>query len=520
MTESRGVFLLKSGRKAVLFVIFGRTGIIVLMFALQLCILFGAFRWFKEFLPHIFGGTFIFYLFMILYLLNSGIDNSAKLTWLLVILLFPVFGALLYLFTKSEIGHRDLRDRSADIIDKTKDIISFDYDLTDKLNDDGVASLTRYLHKYADAVLYDNTEVEYFESGEKAFEQIIIKLKEAKKFIFLEYFIIQEGFMWGNILEILINKVKEGVDVRVIYDGTCEFLTLSGDYYKRLEAFGIKCKTFAPITPFISTQYNYRDHRKIIVVDGETAFTGGINLADEYINNVSRFGHWKDTAIMLRGDAVKSFTLMFLQMWNLYEKNRDFSVLDEDKDFNSETGQGFVIPYADCPVDNEHVGEQVYIDILNRAKRYVYIMTPYLILDGELEAAIAYAAKRGVDVRLILPGIPDKFFPYALAFTHYKTLIEAGVKLGEYIPGFVHSKVFICDGNEAVVGTINLDYRSLYHHFECAAFLYKVPCIDKIYDDFCETWKRCRFIYSENLYEKNMLRLFYGCIIKPLSPLL
>ena len=299
----------------------------------------------------------------------------------------------------------------------------------------------------------------------------------------MEYFIVDEGLMWGKVLEILARKAKEGVDVRVMYDGSCEFALLPRDYPRRLKALGIKCKVFAPVSPFVSTHYNYRDHRKILVIDGHTAFNGGVNLADEYINEKKKFGHWKDVAVMMKGEAVKSFTLMFLQMWGITEKE------DETVRFLSypalpQEAKGFVIPYGDCPLDNDKLGERVYMDILNRAVQYVHIMTPYLILDGEMETALKFAAEKGVEVALLLPGIPDKVIPYALAKTHYASLIASGVKIYEYTLGFVHAKAFVSDAREAVVGTINLDYRSLYHHFECAAYLYNTDCIAKIEEDF------------------------------------
>ena len=257
-----------------------------------------------------------------------------------------------------------------------------------------------------------------------------------------------------------------------MYDGMCEMSTLPVDYWKLLNAEGIKAKAFSPIRPVVSSHYNYRDHRKILVIDGKVAFNGGVNLADEYINRRERFGHWKDTAILLRGPAVKSFTLMFLQMWYVGAENPDYESFLVEAEPVPEA-KGYVMPYCDSPLDKEKVGETVYMDILNRATDYVHIMSPYLILDGELETALCFAAKRGVDVKLILPGIPDKKVPYDLAKTHYTHLTEAGVKIYEYTPGFVHAKVFVSDGIKATVGTINLDYRSLYHHFECATYLYK-----------------------------------------------
>ena len=306
----------------------------------------------------------------------------------------------------------------------------------------------------------------------------------------------------------------------MMYDGTCEFSTLPHDYPQRLRDLGIQCKMFSPVTPFLSTHYNYRDHRKILVIDGRVAFNGGINLADEYINRFEKHGYWKDTAVMLQGEAVQSFTLMFLQMWNLDEKQPEFDRFLAFPTCPPADAQGFVMPYGDCPLDTDKVGERVYMDILNRAQRYVHIMTPYLILDGELETALKFAAERGVDVTLILPGIPDKKIPYALARTHYASLLDSGVKILEFVPGFVHAKVFVCDDQEAVVGTINLDYRSLYHHFECATYLWGVPCISRIEEDIQETLTRCREVTPQSMKEDSFRRKATGFLCKAIAPLL
>ena len=321
-------------------------------------------------------------------------------------------------------------------------------------------------------------------------------------------------------MEILARKAAEGVDVRVMYDGTFEFSTLPHDYPKRLKALGIKCKMFAPVAPFVSTHYNYRDHRKILVIDGHTAFNGGVNLADEYINQIEKYGHWKDTAIMLKGEAVRSFTLMFLQMWGIDEKEQEFDRFLSFPSIPPENCSGYVLPYGDCPLDNDRVGERVYMDILNRAQRYVHIMSPYLILDGEMETALKFASERGVEVELILPGIPDKKIPYSLAKTHYASLLASGIKIYEYTPGFVHAKVFVSDHREAVVGTINLDYRSLYHHFECATYMYGTDCIPGIEADFQETKAKCRQVDMETVRREKWSVKLTGRLMKVIAPLL
>ncbi|MCM1113244.1 MAG: cardiolipin synthase [Muribaculum sp.] len=516
--ESEGLSLLKKGQKGIVHAIFSRMGIMFVLLVLQVMFLFSVFRWFEEFLPHILGGTVLFTVIMVLYLLNSRMDPTAKITWLVVIMLLPVFGALFYWYTRSDLGHKAMKKRMTQLISETKDLVPQSQETLEKLKarDPGAASLARYINRSSGPV-YENTTVTYFPLGEDKFAEMLRQLEQAKEFIFLEYFIIDEGMMWGKILEILARKAGEGVDVRVMYDGMCEFVLLPHDYPKRLKKLGIKCKAFAPLSPMVSTHYNYRDHRKILVIDGHTAFNGGVNLADEYINHVVKYGHWKDTAIMLQGEAVKSLTLMFLQMWSVTEVECEFS-----RFLNSPVrpSEGFVIPYGDCPLDDDKVGERVYMDILNRAKRYVYIMTPYLILDSEMETALKFAAERGVDVRLILPGIPDKTAPYALAKTHYAELLDSGIQIYEYTPGFVHAKVFLADDREAVVGTINLDYRSLYHHFECATYMNSVPCIPDIKADFQKTLPSCRQVTKETIWQgKGGLRIL-GAVLKAVAPLL
>ena len=305
-----------------------------------------------------------------------------------------------------------------------------------------------------------------------------------------------------------------------MYDGMLEVSTLPENYAELLEEHGIRARVFSPIIPLLSTHYNYRDHRKILVIDGKVAFNGGVNLADEYINRRERFGHWKDTAVMLKGDAVRSFTLMFLQMWNLYDEKPEFAPWITGKPEAAMNPSGYVIPYGDCPLDDDRVGETVYMDILNRAEHYVHIMTPYLILDDELESALKYAAMRGIDVKLILPGIPDKKLAYALAKSHYKRLIQAGVKIYEYTPGFIHAKVVTSDDRKAVVGTINLDYRSLYHHFECATYMYKTACIPAIERDMQETLSKCAEVTEESIRNEKLSYKIAGSLMKFIAPMM
>lgn len=518
--DSREILtLLPKKRKGFLKLIFSRIGFVALLLVMEFGILFSVYNWISEYFHWFALAQTVFSVGMVFYLFNCLMDATAKLTWLFLIMLFPVPATIMLWFTRKDIGHWSEKARMESLTAATRDMLAQEQATITKpeIVDSGTDDLCRFLNLGGCFPIYENTEVTYFPSGEAKFRAMLEELKKAERFIFLEYFIIDEGLMWGSILKILADKAARGVDVRVMYDGMCEISTLSADYPKRLEKLGVKCKPFSRIHPFISTHYNYRDHRKILVIDGKTAFNGGVNLADEYINHIERFGHWKDTALMLKGEAVQSFTLMFLQMWNMVERDVRW---DECGVRKAAASDGFVMPYCDCPLDGSRVGESVYIDILYRAKSYVHIMTPYLILDNELETALKFAARRGVDVKLILPGIPDKKAAYALAKSHYKSLLSAGVKLYEYTPGFVHAKVFVCDDEKAVAGTINLDYRSLYHHFECATYLYRASCVADIEADFEETLEKCRRVTSDTVKHEKLSYKALGGIMKLIAPLM
>ncbi|WP_419502831.1 phospholipase D-like domain-containing protein [Candidatus Allofournierella excrementavium] len=519
--KESGLRLLEKSRKGLVHALFSRLGLFLVLLVMEVLLLLSAFRWFARLLPHFIGGAALFSAVMVLYLLNTRMDATAKITWLVIIMAAPGAGALLFWLVRSDLGHRAEKARVAELIDLTRGTLPPQPEALAALEKEnpGAAALARYVDGNGCHPVYQNIEVTYFALGEEKWERLLAELEQAEKFIFLEYFIIDEGVMWGRVLEILARKAKAGVDVRVMYDGTCEFSTLPHDYPRRLAKLGIKCKAFAPVVPLVSTHYNYRDHRKILVIDGHTAFNGGVNLADEYINRIEKYGHWKDTAVMLKGEAARSFTLMFLQMWNVTEQPPKFGEFCAAP-VPPVSAPGFVMPFGDCPLDEDKVGEQVYMDILNRATKYVHIMSPYLILDGELQNALEFAARRGVDVRLILPGVPDKTGPYALAKTHYAALLDAGVKIFEYDPGFVHAKVFVADGREAVVGTINLDYRSLYHHFECATWMYGVSCIGDIEADFEATQAKCRRVEKGTIWQNARRLRLLGPVLKVIAPLM
>ena len=522
--EDGGIRLLKKGQKGLVHAIFSRFGLVLLLLLLQFGALFSLLRWFGGLLPHYLGGTALITAGMVCYLLNLDMDNSVRITWLVVIAVLPVLGVPLFFYTKRDIGHNALRNRLIDLEGQTRAQLPQPDGITQQLQAEcpGAASLMRYLRGRGGGFpVYRNTAVTYFNGGEAKFAELLRQLETAEQYIFLEYFIVDEGLMWGRILEVLARKAARGVDVRVMYDGTCEFSTLPRDYPKRLEALGIRCKVFSPVTPFVSTHYNYRDHRKILVIDGRVGFTGGVNLADEYINHVEKYGRWKDAAVMLEGEAVRTLTALFLQMWCILQQPEFEQFMPQGVPAAAQAG-GFVAPYGDCPLDGERVGEMVYMDMLNRAQKYVHIITPYLILDGELETALRFAAERGVDVHLILPGVPDKKFAYALAKTHYKALLASGVKISEWTPGFTHAKLVVMDGVEAVVGTINLDYRSLYHHFENAVWMRGVESIRAMEADFQATLGQSRRVEPtrQSIWQGHVVLRLMGLLLKVIAPLL
>lgn len=507
-------------------IIFGRTTILVLLLLIQVLVLFGGFIILdRQILIMNYMAGFLAVI-ILMYLLNVRQNSSFKLMWIIFILAVPIAGVTFYIYTRLQPGTRFISRRVRELTEEEAPFLVPDRSMMERVYETSrpEAGLFKYLHDKGSYPAYGNASVKYFPLGEDKFKEMVYQLERARDFIFLEYFIVERGHMWNTVLEILARKAREGVEVRFMYDGTCTLSLLPKNYNRRMEALGIKCKIFSPMMPFLATHQNNRDHRKILVIDGHTAFTGGVNLADEYINEKRRFGHWKDTAIMVKGKAVNNFTLMFLQMWNIDSKGREnygrYMYAGEDRMDPSMRNGGYIVPYGDSPLDGENVGENVYLDILNTANDYVHIMTPYLILDEELLNALTFAAQRGVDVKIILPHIPDKKYAYWLARTHYKELISEGVKLYEYTPGFVHAKVFTSDDEKAVVGTINLDFRSLYLHFECAAYMWRNPVIEDVENDFQVTLAKCQRITMQNCNEYNIIYRIMGRALRLIAPLM
>jgi cardiolipin synthase len=514
--------LVQKGKRGIFSVIFGRTTLILLLLLLQCALMVTAISYLGQYFYIAFGGFTLISAVNMMFILNTDDDPTIKLSWCILIGIVPIFGIFLYWFARKDLGHRVEKRVMADVISESMAYVPEQKELMEQMREENppLYNLARYTGANGGYVAYGHTGVRYFTCGEEKLEALLTRLREAKSFIFMEYFIINKGSVWDEVLEILAQKAAEGVEVRIIYDGTLTLAALPHDYPKKLEKLGIKCKVFSPLYPFISVSYNNRDHRKIVVVDGEYAFTGGINLADEYMNRKTVYGHWKDTAVEISGRGVYGFTLMFLQMWNVTEREHIYEpYLKQSGNVHVDT-TGVVIPYADSPLDHENVGKMVYLDIINRAERYVYIMTPYLILDNDMITALTFAAKRGVDVRILLPHIPDKKYAFALAKTHYKQLHKAGVHLYEYTPGFVHAKVFASDDVRGVVGTINLDYRSLYLHFECAAYMEGVSAVLDILKDFEQCFAQSQEVTDETIKHTAIWYKMFGPLLKLIAPLM
>nr|WP_296032973.1 cardiolipin synthase [uncultured Dorea sp.] len=504
-------------------VVFSRAGIFVILILLQLLVSTVVTYYLREYATFVYSLLTVLEVVVLVYIINTEGNPAFKMTWILCVLAFPVIGTVFYVYVHLQLETRFLQNRLAALRMETEAYMDQNQEIVTALwnSKSANAQLSYYLSHQLGFPTYHNTEVEYFPIGEAKFESMKKELEKAEKFIFMEYFIVEEGLMWDTILDILKRKVEEGVEVRFMYDGMCAFDLLPYTYPKKLQKFGIKCKMSNKIRPFVSTVQNNRDHRKICVIDGQVGYVGGINLADEYINEKERFGHWKDTAVLLRGDAVQSLTMIFLQMWDVEEHGPEpygKYLTKKAEKLNQELG--YVIPYADSPFDNENVGEEVYFHILNHAKKYVHIMTPYLILDNEMLTTLTRAAKSGIEVIIIMPHIPDKWYAFAVAKTYYKELIEGGVQIYEYTPGFVHAKVFVSDDDTATVGSINLDFRSLYLHFENGVFIYNNPEVGQIEKDFQNTLAKSHNVTVTEVKNRGILTKVAGQVLRLVAPLM
>lgn len=506
--------------------IYSRFLVILLMLALQafLFVLFCVKL--EPYTKYFFGVSIALSIIFIIYIVNKNGKNEFKITWILPVAVFPVFGIAAYWFLKANWGGLAFKKKvnngrkiTNSILSQT-DESSKTFELYPKVQD-----IALYLNKMGSYPTYTFTNTTYYPNGESFFPELKEELKKAKKFIFLEFFIIEPGQAFDELFEILKQKAKEGVQVRILFDSIGSIFISSKKTIDFFKSFGIDAKIFMPFVPIFDTGLNNRDHRKIIVVDGNVAFTGGLNLTDEYMNySKKRFDYWKDSAIKINGPAVRTFTCMFLHLWNLNNKNsEDFaSQLNNfvNIDYPRFEPQGAIIPYGDDAYNKCDIAEDIYSYIISKSHHYVHIMTPYLIIDNTMLNALIFAARRGVEVSIIVPMHWDHFITFCVGRRFIKTLIKNGINIYGYNRGFIHSKMFVSDGNRGTCGSVNLDYRSFDHHFECGAFMYHTPILKDMEKDFTETLKDCTLITLEEYKKIPRFQRIVGWLFKIFAPLM
>jgi len=455
-----------------------------------------------------------------LQIVNRTGSPASKLAWVVCILAVPLLGVCLYLIVYSQRHPRRIGNRLEAVNARLAKHLPQNHAEGAEGQDAQRARMLRYMRSNGGAVAVGETETEYYPLGEDMKAAMLAAIERAEHYVFLEFFIIKDGVFWREIKDLLAKKAAEGVEIRLMYDGIGCLTHLPIRYPRRLREMGLKAKVFSPFTPVLSTIQNHRDHRKIVIVDGHTAFCGGVNLADEYININSPYGHWKDTAVRVRGAAAWAFTLMFLSLWDMTEAEPSDCEALRPRSMPGIDAQGFVMPYTDSPMDNEKVGEYMYMHAINGASRYLHIMTPYLIMEQGMVDAMIAAAKSGVEVKLILPSRADHWYAHAVAMNYYRELAAGGVGLYAYSPGFVHAKSFVWDDREAIVGTINLDYRSLYLHFECACWMADSPTVAAVEADFQQTLKQCRQLEAKDYTVRNPVKRLVYSFLGIFAPLM
>lgn len=514
---------MKLNMKKILSAITHRAVVASLLLILQVILFAVMIRGFTEYLVYFYAVCVVISLVVVLYIINKEGDPGYKIAWIVPILLLPLFGGMIYLLLGANGISRGTREKMRGM--EMGMITTLEKDnkagVLAPLGLDAV-NQSRYLEKYAHCPLYGNTKTTYYPLGDDLYEPFLEELRKAKRYIFLEFFIIAPGKFWNAVLDILEDKAAHGVDVRVIYDDVGCMLTLPGNYFKILEEKGIRCHVFNRVRPVLSVRLNNRDHRKICVVDGHTAFTGGFNLADEYINEIRKYGHWKDSGICLQGEGAWPLTVMFLTMWEYITGGKENyeTYRPPIQPLEGQESGGWVQPYTDSPLDGEPVGETVYRNLTAKAKNYIYFTTPYLIISDSLNAALCSAAKSGVDVRIITPHIPDKKTVFELTRAHYVPLLQAGVRIYEYTPGFIHAKNCVCDDLYATVGTVNLDYRSMFLHFEDGVWLCGDPTVLDVKEDMLRTMARSMEVTLKEAQAHRFPRRLLRSVLRVFAPLM
>jgi len=451
-----------------------------------------------------------------LYISTKKTKLAYKMAWIVPILVLPIVGGAMYLILG---GGRKPK------FEKAATARNYRRHLTGRLTEEDLAALepgcaqqVRYLKNAALCPAYRNTETQYFPMGEDFFPVLLEELEKAERYIFLEYFVVAGGELWSQVLDVLIRKAQAGVDVRLIYDGVGSAPTLPAKYPRTLEELGIRCRPFQPFRPVLSIHQNNRDHRKLLVIDGVTGAVGGMNLADEYIGRKERFGVWKDNALLLRGEAVWSLVVFFLDMWDREGERSDYDLFRPEALPAVRDGGGLVVPYADTPMPSDTICADLYLQMITKARRYLYVTTPYLIIDETMTAALCTAARSGVDVRIVTPHVPDKKVVFAVTRSNYPVLLEAGVRVYEFTPGFMHSKIVVSDDCCASVGSCNLDYRSFYLQFENGAWLWGDPAVEAIRDDVLTTLEQCREIFPRDMEKMPLGQRFMNVFYRLFAP--
>lgn len=501
-----------------------RMALVVLAFLLQVLLVVSLFTWLRLYSQIIAVILTVAAAAIVIFIYSEDKTSSMKTPWIIIMLLMPVFGIPVFFIVGNDTTVKRMKRQFRAADDEILPLLPDCGDVIDEIKekDATVAGIANYTDRNSGYPVYRNTDVVYFDEAEKGLEAQIEAMKRAESFIFLEYHAIENAESWNRIYDILVEKVKEGIEVRVLYDDMGSIGFVDTDFADLLEMDGVKCKVFNPFRFGRNIFLNNRDHRKITVVDGYIGFTGGYNIANEYFNIIKPYGDWKDTGVCLFGDAVKNLTAMFLEMWNASDgTSEDYSVYLDVSGYRSVENGSFIQPYGEIPTDDKHIGEDVYINMISTATDYCWFMTPYLIITDEMAHAISLAARRGVDVRIITPGIPDKKFIYNVTRSFYKNLMKHGVRIYEWTPGFCHAKMCVADDKMAVCGTINLDYRSLYHHFEDAVFMYNCRAVGEIRADMERSIEESREItdaFISGFFNK--LRHFGQLVLRIVAELL
>ena len=473
------------------------------------------------YVPYFYLAAWATEIFCVIRIIASDDNPDYKVPWLLFVIILPIAGFMLYFMFYSRTLQKKFIKRLGNL--KRHSYKQSDGGLFDKLREENpvAAAQAKMICDIAETHLFSNTKQEYFPLGEEMFGRMLSDLQAAEKFIYMEYFIIEEGKFWNSILDILKRKAVEGVEVKVLYDDIGCMMTLPGNYCKILESYGIDAVPFSRLKGNADSEFNNRSHRKILVIDGKVGYTGGINIADEYINEITKYGHWKDTGIRLEGEAVWELTKLFLVDFGINEKQM-FIAQNELYPVQTDISEeGYIIPFGDgpYPIYKRRVGKSVIQNMLSGAVRYAWMTTPYLIIDNDLCTDIENAALRGVDIRIIVPHIPDKKLVFGMTKSFYHRLMAAGVKIYEYEPGFIHAKSYLVDDDYAMIGTINLDYRSLVHHFENGIWMYKCDVAKALKSDIEDTLTKSIEVTPEML-KTNLLQRFIRAVVRIFAPML